>query len=201
MIAKSGSGKIEEALSTQDKDWKPKFLFNFLIPAFAPSGEYKIVAKGHDEVGNTVTSVEVRLTVRGKDVQPSDVLTARNLRFLKTDQDGTGFNPAIYRPGETLWARFEITGFKYGENNRFAVEYGLAIQNESGQQVFEHADAAAESNESFYPQRYVPGAVSLNLDPNVPPGDYTLVILMRDKAGDQMTQTKGMFRIEPAGAQ
>ena len=34
---------------------------------------------------------------------------------------------AVYQPGDTLWAKFDITGYKFGENNRFSVDYGLAI--------------------------------------------------------------------------
>ncbi len=55
-----------------------------------------------------------------------------------------------------LWARFDITGFKYGEKNRYSVEYGLAILRETGEQVFAQPAAADDSHESFYPQHYVP---------------------------------------------
>ena len=63
----------------------------------------------------------------------------------------------MYHPGETLWARFDMTGYKYGDKNHYSVEYGLAILRESGEQVFAQPAAAADSSEGFYPQRYVPG--------------------------------------------
>jgi hypothetical protein len=89
-----------------------------------------------------------------------------------------------------------MTGYKYGDKNRYSVEYGLAILRESGEQVFAQPAAAADSNESFYPQRYVPGAVSLNLQPDVPEGSYTLVITMADKVGDQTAEARREFRIQ-----
>jgi hypothetical protein len=76
------------------------------------------------------------------------------------------------------------------------VEYGLAILNESGAQVFAQPDAASDSKESFYPQRYVPGVLSLSLDPNVPKASYTLVVTVRDKIGNQTWETRQPFRIE-----
>jgi hypothetical protein len=95
-----------------------------------------------------------------------------------------------------LWARFEITGYKFAEKNHYAVSYGLIVLKENGEQVFAQPDAAADSKESFYPQRYVPGALSLSLDPAVPAGSYTLVVTMRDEVGGQMAESRETFQVE-----
>jgi len=195
-VAKSASGRIEQQVFKQDKDWRPKFLYEFIVPPFAPGGDYRITVHAKDEVGGTELTSHIDFEVRGRDAEPSATLVARNLRFLPGEQDGPPLVPPVYHPGQTLWARFEITGYEYGEKNRYAVEYGLAIEKEDGQQVFAQPDAAQDSSESFYPQRYVPGAVSLNLDANVPAGAYTLVVLMRDKTGNQTAEARGTFRIE-----
>ena len=71
-----------------------------------------------------------------------------------------------------------------------------AILRESGEQVYAQPAAAADSSEGFYPQRYVPGAVSLNLQPNVPEGSYTLVITMADKVGGQTAEARREFHIQ-----
>ena len=195
-IVPASAGAIAEPVTSRDKDWLPKFVHSFIIPGFAPAGTYRIRIAVSDLVNKTEFSTDLSYEVRGRLVEPSQDLTARNLHFLKTEQDGAPLKPVVYHPGETLWARFDITGFTYGEKNKFAVEYGLAILRESGEQVFAQPAAASDSNQSFYRQRYVPGALSLELKPDVPAGSYILLITMEDKVGGAKAETRGEFRIE-----
>ena len=195
-LVKDSSGEIAEPVSTQDKNWFPKFLQQFKIPPFAPGGAYHIKVTARDEVAKTELTSQLDFPVRGHSVDPSPTLTARNLRFVKDETDGPPLDPAEYHPGQTMWARFDMTGYKYGDKNHYSVEYGLAILRESGEQVFAQPAAAADASEGFYPQRYVPGAVSLNLQADVPEGSYTLVITMEDKVGGQMAEARAGFRIQ-----
>ncbi len=200
-LAREASGTIADLVSAMDKNWFPKFLHNFTVPPFAASGTYHIQVSAKDEVGGTQWESSVDFPVRGHAVEPSATLAARNLHFLKTETDGPPLDPVVYHPGETLWARFDMTGYKFGEKNRYSVEYGLAVLRESGEQVFAQPAAAADSNEAFYPQRYVPGALSLQLNPDVPEGMYTLLVTIEDKTGEdktggQMAEVRGNFRIE-----
>jgi hypothetical protein len=82
------------------------------------------------------------------------------------------------------------------ENNKFSVSYGLAILGPDGKQLFAQEEAAAEAKESFYPQRWVPGALSLNLDKNVTPANYTLVVIVRDKLKDESTELREVFEVQ-----
>jgi hypothetical protein len=189
-------GEIAEPIFPQDKNWYPKFLHHFNIPPFAPGGAYHIKITARDEVGKADLTSQLEFQVRGHAVEPSPVLAARNLRFVKDETDGPPLDPAVYHPSETLWARFDMTGYKYGDKNHYSVEYGLAILRESGEQVFAQPAAAADSSEGFYPQRYVPGAVSLNLQPDVPEGKYTLVITMADKVSGATAESRREFRIQ-----
>jgi hypothetical protein len=195
-IEKDRSGRIEDQLLPQDKSWVPKFLTTFVVPAFAPGGTYRITVKVADEAGNTEATGELAFAVRGHSVQSSDTLLARNFLFLRSEDDRRGMSQAVYHPGETLWARFDITGYKFGEGNRFSVDYGLAVLRATGEQLFAQPAAAADSNQSFYPQRYVPGMLSLTLDQNVPKGSFLLVVTVRDKIGDQSWETRQPFQIE-----
>ena len=195
-LAREASGTIADLVSTMDKNWLPKFLHNFTVPPFVASGTYHIQVSVKDEVGKTQLESSFDFAVRGHAVEPSATLAGRNLHFLRTESDGPPLDPVVYHPGETLWARFDMTGYKFGEKNRYSVEYGLAVLRESGEQVFAQPAAAADSNEAFYPQRYVPGALSLQLNPDVPAGTYTLLVTMADKIGAQMAEVRGNFRIE-----
>jgi hypothetical protein len=195
-IDKDLGGKIEDELAPQDKDWKPKFLASFIVPGFAPTGQYHVSIKVKDEIAGTEVSANLPFRVRGRSVETSETLVTRDFAFVRAEDDQVAMRDPVYHPGETLWAKFNITGYKFGENNRFSVDYGLAILDAAGKQVFAQPDAAQGSKESFYPQRFVPGQLSLTLDPNVPKAAYTLVVTARDKVGTQTFESRHAFRIE-----
>jgi hypothetical protein len=194
-IEKEESGRIAESVSPQDKEWKPKLLTHFMIPAFAPTGTYRIPVKVKDEIGGTEVSAELTFHVRGHQVEPSETLVLRNFQFLRSEDDRVGLREPVYHPGEMLWARFDIAGYKFGENNRFSVEYGLAVLRDTGEELFSQPAAADKSDESFYPQRYVPGVLSLTLNQGVAKGSYILVITVRDKIGNQTWELRRPFQV------
>jgi len=195
-VEKERTGRIEERVLPQDKNWMPKFLVNFSVPAFAPTGVFRVSVKITDELSSAETNGSINFRVRGHDVEPSQTLVARNFHFFRGENDSTELISPVYHPGEMLWARFDITGYKFAHNNRFSVDYGLAVLNANGAQLFAQPEAASQSEESFYPQRYVPGALSLNLDQSVAKGAYTLVVTIRDKIGDQMWEVRQPFQVE-----
>jgi hypothetical protein len=199
-VDKPRAGRIEENLVPEDKTWQPKFLASFEVPPFAPGGTYRIPVTVKDELAEAESSGQLEFHVRGPVIEPAETLIIRGFRFLQTEDDTTAFRPAIYRPGGMLWARFEIAGYKFGDNNRFSVDYGLAILaapegDAEPKQLFAQPEAAAESKESFYPQRIVPGALSLSLDPNVAAGSYILVVTVHDKLGEQNAEFREAFQI------
>ncbi|HLH43110.1 MAG TPA: hypothetical protein VKV74_09000, partial [Bryobacteraceae bacterium] len=180
----------------EDKNWVPKFLAGFLIPPFAPSGDYKISVHARDDVGASELRAELMFHVRGHDVQPSPTLVLRNFRFQRSENDPSALREPVYRAGDMLWARFDIVGYKFGDGNRYSVDYGLAVEDSAGKQLFAQAEAAAESKESFYPQSVVPGQLSLSLDRNVAPAAYTLVVIVHDKIGHQTWQERRAFQVQ-----
>jgi hypothetical protein len=196
LLDKPKPGRIEGRVTPEDKNWLPKFLAEFVIPPFAASGDYRISVQAKDEVGSGDVHADLIFHVRGHDAQPSETLVTRNFRFLRGEEDGAPLRDPVYHPGDVLWARFDIVGYKLGENNRFSVDYGLAVLGADGKQLFAEPEAAADSHESFYPQRYVPGALNLNLDKNVPAATYTLVVTVGDKLGGQTWEERQTFRVE-----
>ncbi|HSB12844.1 MAG TPA: hypothetical protein VLE22_00210 [Bryobacteraceae bacterium] len=196
LLVATDTGKIDTELAPQDKEWMPKIRRAILIPPHAPPGQYRIVTTVKDEVGGQEAKTELSFQVHGRRVEPSDTLVVRNFRFLRSEQDDNPLPIAFYRPGNTLWARFEMTGFKIGEKNRVHVEYGIAILSPDGKQLFAQEQAAVEEDSPFYPKRYVPGQLSLNIQPKTPPGEYTLVVSVRDQVGAQTIETRQPFRIE-----
>lgn len=191
------TGRLDDSLRTQDKDWVPKFVVSFLLPSFIPGGTYHIPVTVKDELAGSEISGVLEFHVRGESIEPSESFVIRNFRFLRNENDAEALRqPVVYRPGTTLWARFEMAGYKFEANHKFSVGYGLAVLNADGKELFAQPEAAAESKESFYPQLRVPGALSLKLDPNVPAGTYTLVVTVRDKIGGAIEEHRDTFRVE-----
>jgi hypothetical protein len=183
-------------VSHEDKDWLPKVRYQFVIPPLADSGVYKISIKIWDRFGKTEATSEMPFQVEGHAVEPSDVLVIRNFRFLRGEEDKNPLAIAAYRPGDTIWARFDITGYKFGANNQLDVEYGIAVAASDGAVNYSEKKAAEEKNQSFYPQRYTPGIVSLNVPPDLKKGAYTMIVTAKDNLGSQSIETRQKFTVE-----
>jgi hypothetical protein len=109
--------------------------------------------------------------------------------------------PAVYKQGSALFARFDIVGHSFEGNNHFSVDYGLSILGPPGadgaaKPLFVQESAATESKESFYPQRWVPCAFELNLDKDVPVGEHTLVLTLRDKQNGATQEFRQTFQVQ-----
>lgn len=195
-LAEPHSGKLETELTDLDKDWRPRIRHSFAIPSYAPGGEYYVAAWVRDELSGLEATTKVPFTVSGRNVPPSDRLVIRNFRFLASESAREPLLPAVYRGGERLWARFDLTGYKLGEKNRMDVSYGLAILSPAGKTLFTEPEAARETDAPFYPKRFFEGIVSLEVKPRTPPGEYTLVITAQDAVGGQTAEIRERFRIE-----
>ncbi len=193
-IEKERSGKVEARVFDQDKDWTPRAADSFVVPPFAPYGIYHATVTVKEEGAEATSTLEFK--VRGDKIEPSDTLIGRDVRFLRSESDGAPLKNPAYQAGDTLWVRFEITGYKFGEKNKFDVEYGLAILRANGETMFTQPVAAKETGESFYPQHYVPGVLSLGLNKDLPQGSYTMVITMRDKIGNQTWESREKFQVQ-----
>jgi hypothetical protein len=195
-IVEPKAGKLKAELAPEDKEWKPKVRWEFVVPPLAESGTYRITMSVKDVANIQEAGKAITFNVQGHQVEKSDTLVVRNFRFLRTEEDAPPLNPAAYRPGDTVWARFDITGFKVGEKNRPQVEYDITVQAPSGKAMFTQQNAAVEQEPSFYPKRYVPGILSLTLQPTIKPGEYTIVLAVRDGVGKQAAESRHSFVIE-----
>jgi hypothetical protein len=185
LLAPPAKEQLHTELTLQDRDWMPRIRYTLLIPPLIFAGTYKIQAAVQDELASTGAKLELPIQVRARQVQPSHTLVIRNYRFLRSETDTSPLVTPAYRPGDTLWARFEITGYQYADGNRYKVDYGVAVLSEEGEVLFEQPDAAAEEDKSFYPKRYVLGSLSLSLDPDLRKDNYAIRVQVRDHVGDQ----------------
>jgi hypothetical protein len=195
------SGKIEAELAPEDKkkgkEWKPKVRYQIQLPATPAPGSYKIQIHLDDKINGGKAEQDVPFTVASSAPGATESLTIHNFRFLRSESDKDRLpEGGSFRRGDAVWARFDITGYKFGPGNRYSVKYGLALKDPSGKTLFANPNAAEDTSESFYPRTFVPGEFSLHLDKNGKPGDYMLVISLSDPVGNQSIESNHVFRVE-----
>lgn len=187
---------IGTTVSQEDKDWKPKLRSQFQIPGIAPPGNYAIRFEAIDQQSHQTATGEVAFTVGGKGIERTRQLAIRGLGFYRSQDDEMPLKVAAYRPGDTLWVRFDMTGYKYGDQNSIDVGYDVAVLSSSGKQMYSEENAAVEKSQAFYPQPWVPAAFNLSLQPDTPAGTYTMVITVHDAVGNQMAVERADFKVE-----
>ncbi len=182
--------------SPKDKNWQPKIATSLELPPLAPPGKYKILVKVEDVLAKANKELAFQFQVRGHGVEPSDTLVVRNFRFFR-DEDGT--RPAekgAYKPGEGVWARFDITGFKYGEKNKVDVSYVTTVVAPGGKVLWTQPEPATDQSQSFYPKHYVPASMGISLTPTIRPGEYTIAVVVKDGIGGQNCEAKYTFTVQ-----
>jgi hypothetical protein len=190
------SAKIETELALEDKEWKPKIRQTVLVPPLAESGVYKIQFTAKDVLSGSSASAEMTFEVHGHVVEPGDVLVVRNFRFLRREDDSQPLQIAAYRPSDTVWAQFDITGYKFEPGNRRDVAYTVAVSGPGGRALLAPYEPTVDHGSSFYPMKYLPCALSLKLQRDIRPGEYLITVVVEDRVGHQTTESKQTFRVE-----
>lgn len=195
-LAPGEKNTIQVELSEEDKNWQPLIRYQVELPQTATCQKCLLQLTVRDKLANAETQLELPFAIRGLTLKPSPSVTVHNFRFLRSENDFTPLAIPAYRPGDELWARFEINGFRYGEKNRVQVEYGLAVYRPSGKLLYQEPRAAVADETSFYPRKYLPGVLNLRLE-NLPPGEYPLVVEVRDLQSGEKYEHRAAFRVEP----
>jgi len=195
-IVEPTSGKISTALDPEDKHWMPKVRWTIQLPPYAPPGMFHIAIRVKDLLAKAEAAQQLDFRVRAPEVASSEALVIRNLAFYRSDTDEKPLASASYRPGDPVWIRFDITGYKFGEKNHFDVGYGITVLRPNGQPSFSVPEAADENTQSFYPRRRVPAAFSLKLPQDIQTGQYTVIVAAHDKVGEQTAEARNTFIIE-----
>jgi len=183
-------------VAPQDKEWMPKIATEIQIPPLVGAGTYKVLIKIEDMVANTKGELGVPFEVRSKTVEPSETLVARNFQFFRGEEDTQPIEKAVYRGGDSVWAKFDIIGFKYGDKNRIDVSYLTSVISPSGKVLWTQPEPAVEQSDSFYPKRYVVASMGITLLAKTTPGEYKIAVTITDAVGKQTYETKHAFTVE-----
>ncbi len=197
-LEETEEGAIAGEITAQDKKqkWVPLVRWELQIPSSTPTGDYRVTIGVEDRLGKAKTEHQVNFKLRGRDVEPSDTLVVRNFSFYRTETSMQPMRSPDYKPGESVWARFDITGYQFGDGNKFSIDYGIKVLRASGKTLFEQPVAAEEERESFSPERHIQGGLSLNLTKDLTPGEYTVIVTVRDKLGEQTHEETRVINVQ-----
>jgi len=190
------SGSKQATLQPEDKDWLPRARQSIAVPSPAPGGTYKVHIKATDEIGKTTAEADTTFAVSGPELPPASELMVRYFGFYRSDADPKPLDTPAYKTGDTMFAHFQIAGFKYGPGNAVDVNYGIAILGPAGNVMYTQDPAVEEKTASFYPKPFVDANMNLSLNPGTKAGQYTLVITARDNIGNQKTEIRKTFQVE-----
>jgi hypothetical protein len=189
-------GVIEDETSPKDKDWLPKRRVSFQLPPFLAAGQFTLRVTVKDNNSKAEATKEFPFQTGGRQLAMGPELSVQHFTFYRTEQEADPLDVASYRAGDTVWARFDITGFKTGAGNKYQLEYGVAALKPDGSVLFKQAKAAELTAESFYAAQFVPGVLSLTTTSTLPHAEYTIVLTIRDVIGKQVMASRHTFRIE-----
>jgi len=196
-VAEIAKNNLNAEATPQDKEWLPKIEADISLPSLLFSGDYKIVAKVEDLVAKTSAEFTVPFKVRSHDdVQPSESLAVSAFRFLRNEDDTHPAERAAYRPGDHLWAKFAIVGFRAGPGNKVDVSYVTSVLGPDGKTLWTQHEPAGVQEDSFYPKPYIQADMGIEIQARIKPGQYQLMVQAKDAIGNQSCEVKQPFTIE-----
>jgi hypothetical protein len=195
-LTEPNSGTVQVELNPEDKNWMPKRRVSFLLPSFVAAGEFRIHVAVKDLFGNSQAAKDVAFRIGGVKVQPSSTITVQDFRFLRKEGDRVQLEVPAYRPGDTVYASFEMAGYKIGTQNQYHIAYGLTVLRPDGKPFLQEPNAAEFEKTSFYPAQFIPGNFSVTTSPDTARGEYIVILTVRDVLANQTYQIKQPFSIE-----
>ena len=188
--------EMEEEVGPQDKDWLPKIETQVDLPAILRGGAYKVLVKVEDVLAKGSAELAVPFQVRAKDVPASATLTVHNFQWFHTDEEEKPMARPVYHPGDNMWMKFDMVGYKYGAENKVDVSYVASLVLASGKAIWTQPEPAVEQSASFYPKPYVTGGFGISLQKNFQPGTYTMSVAVKDAVGKQTYEGKFSFTVQ-----
>lgn len=195
-LAEPLSGKQEAEILPEDKDWVPKVSGTIKLPDFLPGGSLHLAISVRDMVADASSKSEFSFPVAGPSVPSPDRFAIQDVRFFREESSTEPISPAAYRPGDTIWIRFEMSGFQGSSSREVHLRYGYELKNPAGKVVFSQPDALEERKSYFYPPAYLPAFLSFTPDLKVPRGEYAVILTAQDAVSGQEAQSEQKFRIE-----
>jgi hypothetical protein len=195
-LAEPVKGKITDNLTSEDKNWVPKRRASFLLPSYVGTGEFHVRVVVKDLIAKTDAVRDYPFRMGGVEVGTPNTIQVESFDFLRNESDEKALDVPAYAPGDTVWARFEMVGFKHGAGNEYKLSYGVNVLRPDGKAFLDQANAAQIAADSFYPAQFVPGELQLTTPKNAARGSYQITLTVRDLLANQSYALKRVFTIE-----
>ena len=190
------SDSIQAEVNPEDKNWTPKRRASFLLPSYLASGMFRVHVAVKDLYAKAEISKDYPFHLGGVDITPSASINVQHFQFFRREDDREPLEVPAYSPGDTVFARFDMAGFKFAPGNSYALEYGLSVTQPNGKTFLDAPHAAELKASSFYPAQFLPGTVRITTPPNTAKGGYVLRLTVRDLTGNKTYETTKSFSIE-----
>lgn len=195
-IVRTVSDRIAVPLNSEDKNWLPKRRATFQVPGMLPAGEYRIRLLVKDAFARSESTAAIPFYIGGEEISPSQTLGIQQFRFLRDENDTAPLTVAAYRPGDTVFLRFDIVGFASGKDNQYHVRYGFVVLAPNGKPFVQAETAATMQDTTFYPSEFLPAAFEIVTKPASSRGVYTVVLTVQDLIGNRSADVKQVFTLE-----
>jgi hypothetical protein len=195
-IAPAIPGIVKTELNPEDKNWVPKCRVSFLIPSFVAAGLFRVHVFVKDLVADSETAKDYPFRIGGVTIRPTASVSVENFKFFRKPGDQNALQVPAYSPGDTVYAQFNMVGFKTGPQNQYHLSYGLTVFRPDGKIYINDPKAAELQESTFYPARYLPGVVELTTSSTAMHGQYVIVLTVHDLVGDSNFEMKTAFSIE-----
>lgn len=195
-LAPAVEDKVNVELNAEDKDWTPKRRASFQLPSFVASGTYRVHVTVTDEIGKGQTTADVPFQIGGTAVPPSAPLGVQNFGFFRGANDREPLEVAAYQAGDNIFARFQIVGFKKGDENRYQLTYKVAVLRPDGKPFLRDSPDVELDGKSFYPAPYLPAEIDLTTGKDSAKGQYRLVVTVHDRVSQATATYPAVFTIE-----
>jgi hypothetical protein len=195
-LAPPESGTIQDELHPQDSDWLPKRRLSFQLPSQVAAGSFTLQVTVKDLVAKTEIKKTFSFRIGGRKLQPSDTLDVQNFHFYRNENDKEPLEVVAYRPGDTIWARYDIVGFKTDAKHAYKVDYALTVYRPDGTVFLSAPKAGEQASADFYAAQFIPGVLNLTTTTDTPHAEYTIVLTVQDEIGKQTFEHRYPFRLE-----
>src|SRR5579872_5487470 len=140
-VAEIYNGTSKESVGPEDTEWLPTIETQIVLPDILLPGAYKIVVKAEDLLNKEVADLTVPLEIGGRNVTASPTLILKDFRWFHNEEEQQPMNQPLYHAGNSMFMRFVIAGYKYGEKNKVDVSYTPSLVLESGKTIWSQPEA------------------------------------------------------------
>ncbi len=195
-LAPPDIGSIETELNAEDKNWTPKRRSSFLLPSFVAAGDFQVRVVVKDLIAKTEASKSFPFHMGGVVVVPTASVAIQDFQFFRREEDREPLEIPAYAPGDTVYTKFNFTGFAVGSENTHHLSYGILVLRPDGKPYLQQPHAAELQADSFYPAQYLPGTANITTSANSSKGQYTVMITVHDLVGKTSREFKTAFNLE-----